>query len=101
MVTCPRFVYTTVISFFLIRCAPRFLVQNAIEFIVKHAEVSAVMTADSKLAMLNKAMPRVKDGLKCIVYWPTVAGATEGMLLSSYCIVFYAWVLLYIHTHRQ
>jgi hypothetical protein len=55
------------------------LQQNAIEYIMNHAEVTVCFIQDSKLLGFDKALPRCKDRLKAIVYWPTGAGIAESM----------------------
>ena len=52
-------------------CVPLYdsLGENAIEFIIKHAEASVAFVATEKLHNLVKALPKPKDVLKTVIYW--------------------------------
>ena len=59
-------------------CVPLYdsLGENAIEFIIHQAEVSLACTAGDKMAQLVKAIPKIKDTLKVVVYWGTADSAS-------------------------
>lgn len=52
-------------------CVPLYdsLGETAVEFIIKHAEVTAVAVAGPKLAELAKALPNVASQVKTVVFW--------------------------------
>ncbi len=52
--------------------------ENAIEFIINHAEATVVFVASDKAANLAKALPMCKDYVKTVVIWgPADAGVTR------------------------
>ena len=52
-------------------CVPLYdsLGENAIEFIINHAEASVAFVATEKLSNLVKALPKTQDVLKTVIYW--------------------------------
>lgn len=52
-------------------CVPLYdsLGEDAIEYIVRHSEATLVFAQSAKLARLEKALPQIKDLVKCVVYW--------------------------------
>eukprot|EP00955_Chlamydomonas_euryale_P104517 365573-Chlamydomonas_euryale.AAC.3 len=52
-------------------CVPLYdsLGENAIEYIINHAEAAVAFVATTKLGALAKALDKTKDTLKTIVYW--------------------------------
>ena len=52
-------------------CVPLYdsLGENAIEFIINHAEAAVAFVSTEKLPNLVKALPKTKEILKTIVYW--------------------------------
>jgi long-chain acyl-CoA synthetase len=52
-------------------CVPLYdsLGENAIEYIIHHAEVTVAFTSAEKFPQLLKAIPMVKDRLQTVVYW--------------------------------
>lgn len=61
-----------------IYCVPLYdtLGENAIEYIINHSESSLVFTQGSKFPMLVKALPKVADLVKTVVYWGTADSAS-------------------------
>lgn len=64
-------------------CVPLYdsLGENAIEYIINHAEASSVFVSADKLGQLAKALPKVQGMLKHIVVWG-VAGDIVAMQAS-------------------
>ncbi len=62
--------------------------ENAIEFIINHAEATVVFVASDKAANLAKALPMCKDYVKTVVVWgPADAGVTRVRTLPDELIL--------------
>ncbi|GAB4815489.1 hypothetical protein N2152v2_002535 [Parachlorella kessleri] len=63
-------------------CVPLYdvLGDNSVEYIISHSESSVVFLAASKLPVLAKALPKVLDNVKTIVFWGPVDANAEQAL---------------------
>ncbi|KAL6780395.1 LCS2 [Auxenochlorella protothecoides x Auxenochlorella symbiontica] len=59
-------------------CVPLYdtLGESAVEYIVKHAEVTAVAVLGSKLGALAASLPALRDRVRTVVYWDEADAAT-------------------------
>lgn len=59
-------------------CVPLYdsLGENAIEFIISHSESTFIFVAHDKLEALLKALPKVLQWVKTVVYWGNASEAT-------------------------
>ena len=71
-------------------CVPLYdsLGENAIEYIINHSESSMVFTQTEKFPMLVKALPKVANQIKAVVYWgkgdAVAAKETESLGIKVY-----------------
>lgn len=74
-------------------CVPLYdsLGESAVEYIIKHAEVSAVVVQGSKLPELLKALPAVRDLVHTVVYWGKAdPEAVDGAKATGVSVYSYA-----------
>jgi len=69
-------------------CVPLYdsLGENAIEFIINHAEASVAFVATEKLPNLVKALPKTKEVLKTVVYWGEGNKAAIEVGTRDFCL---------------
>jgi len=69
-------------------CVPLYdsLGENAIEFIINHAEASVAFVATEKLPNLVKALPKTKEVLKTVVYWGEGNKAAIEVGTRAFCL---------------
>ncbi len=54
------------------------LVETAVEYTVNHSATALVFVQASKLGLLAKAAPKVKDSLRAVVFWGGSDAAAEA-----------------------
>ena len=73
--------------------------ENAVEFIITHSESTIVFAAALNLPKLVKALPKVNDTLKTVVYWgPKDASSEQASRQPASLTPVYRSEPTYLHT---